>query len=127
MTQPGEELIDSALKTLNQAFALDQEATRELFGNRVPCNKPFADHPTIVCGEISGEFDVGPLGIINGILGKHYATRGERPRLVAGQYDTDSGELVGFVEFQEPAGSIDSTTGEPQVSYGTEGDANEPI
>lgn len=65
---------------LNKMLDLDHKCVSELIGNRVPCNKNIANHPTIqvtgykiedgktiVLGE--NECSVGMLGVLNGFFG----------------------------------------------------------
>lgn len=70
------EAIELAIVTLNRAFVADPNAVHSLICNRVPCNDELAEDPTIVCdapGPINGEkphsYQVGALGLINGVLG----------------------------------------------------------
>lgn len=91
-------MIEKAIEILNEAFAADPRAIRELIGTRVKCNQDLADHPAVVCGTVESsipeEFDIGPLGLMNGVL---KMITGE---VVAASYsDDDSHILLGFVKF----------------------------
>lgn len=67
-----QELTVIAARVLTEAVEADPAAIRAMLCIRIPCNKEFADHPTIICDTVDtlkGEqFDVGPIGVINGIL-----------------------------------------------------------
>lgn len=69
-----DEAIDQAVEVLNRALSADPKAMSDLVLSRVPCNLDLADDPTIQCGspgddEANG-YEVGLLGVINGILGR---------------------------------------------------------
>ena len=66
--------IDFAIEVLNRALKADPKAIKTLLECRVPCNMDLADDPTIqvIVGEgLEGDkiASVGPLGLLNGILG----------------------------------------------------------
>jgi len=81
--------IADALEVLNRAVEADREAMAALRGAKVPCNEKLAKDPTIQCGmervpgsvhdvweeddpvEVGGRdvYNVGFLGILNGIFG----------------------------------------------------------
>jgi len=57
---------------LNAAFAADPNAIHALLVNRVPCRAALADDPYVQVNDSPvldpGSFQVGALGLINGIL-----------------------------------------------------------
>lgn len=61
--------LDEAIDYLNELIELDVNAIAALIANSVPCNKLMADHPTVQCSEQHGGFNVGMLGILNGLFG----------------------------------------------------------
>lgn len=63
--------LDYVIEFLNELILIDPIAMHELFLNRrVKCNKALAHHPSVqVKGHKDGSFDVGILGILNGIFG----------------------------------------------------------
>ena len=61
--------IDDAIKLLNEMLAADISATAALLANRVPCNQPLAEHPTIQVHKQHDATFVGLLGVINGLFG----------------------------------------------------------
>ena len=85
---------------LNEALKRDKEAVRKLCEHRVVCNRDLASHPEIqVRGVRSGEggsevFEVGMLGIINGICERETGFR------VAAEFDSQ-GNLTGFKQYSE--------------------------
>lgn len=62
-------MIDQAIKRLNEMLAADPDAITALVRHRVSCNRPLAEHPTCRVRRIDDAFDVGLLGVINGIFG----------------------------------------------------------
>lgn len=73
--------LRQAVRVLNEAFRADPAAVHALICNRVPCNETLADHPTIVVSSVrtsaGGEhYNVGPLGILNGVLGTDHLAIG---------------------------------------------------
>ncbi len=65
--------VDEVIKLLNEALQLDQIAMSRLCANRVKCNEYFAKHKTIQVGIVAKskpiEYEVGLLGILNGLFG----------------------------------------------------------
>lgn len=92
--------IDKVIEVLNDAFTRDPLAIRALLVNKVPCNKSLAKHPTIQVGEVprfENCFEVGTLGIINGIV---EALTGERvASLWSDPDDSNRCKLLGFVKY----------------------------
>lgn len=61
-----------AVDVLNRALEADPVAINELLKVRTPCNMKLADDPSIQVATLSADlqlFDVGIMGIINGIIG----------------------------------------------------------
>jgi hypothetical protein len=96
-----EDLINLAVKTLNEAFAADPAAMHCLVKHRIPCNETLADHPTIqVSTNQFGEterFAVGLTGILNGIL---EPATGKRIAFMIS--DDGEGTLTGFTIYTPP-------------------------
>ena len=70
MSEQSQVTPQQAVHRLNEILSLDPEALAALVGNRVPCNKALAEHPTVqVHLNPDGSFEVGLLGILNGIFG----------------------------------------------------------
>lgn len=67
--------VEMAIEVLNSALEADPEAMQVLMNFRVRCNQKLADHPTIQVGFHGDghlpeeEYDVGLMGIINGLFG----------------------------------------------------------
>lgn len=65
--------IDEALEVLNRALKADPVAMTALFGHRVGCNKKLGEDPEVQCWDFKKmtheEYDVGVMGIINGLFG----------------------------------------------------------
>ncbi len=61
--------VDDAVLLLNSALAADPDAMRTLINTRIPCNQVLAEHPTIQAGKTETGYDVGMLGVINGLFG----------------------------------------------------------
>lgn len=74
--------IENVVDFLNALTAIDRHAMEAFIAARVPCNKALSDHPTVqvgLPGEVlnvggqpvpDGEYQVGFLGILNGLFGK---------------------------------------------------------
>lgn len=89
-------MIGLVIGMFNEALANDYDAITKLIRSRVSCNQTLADHPTIQVGkDISGDnaFDVGPLGLVNGVLGVLGLP------LIAYQYDTSTEKVITFQWF----------------------------
>ena len=83
--------VQHAVDVLNRAFEADPEAVQLLIENRVNCNKQLADDHTIQVGQVADKtWEVGMLGIINGIFGVDVSGWG----YIAAMYN--DGNLVGF-------------------------------
>lgn len=54
---------------LNELLEIDRPAIAALIANRVPCNEELSMHPTVQAGAQHGGFNVGWLGILNGLCG----------------------------------------------------------
>ena len=62
--------LDQVVAFLNELLRLDRDAVGKLLAARVPCNQAFADHPTVqVAKRGDGTYDVGILGVLNGLFG----------------------------------------------------------
>lgn len=71
--------IYDVVSFLNQLLKTDREAVSELFHLKVKCNQALADHPAVQVSEYilengaevktPGEYQVGLLGILNGLFG----------------------------------------------------------
>ncbi len=96
------DLLGVFLRILNEAYAADSAAMHALIVNRVPCNRPLADHPTIQVetnAVATGEsFAVGMLGVINGIC---EAATGKRVAVMFSEPDAETkrSKIVGFTEY----------------------------
>ena len=100
-------LAERLVAFLNEMLAIDRRAVSELFQTRVPCNLALADHPTVQvwAPPVEGEpkvYAVGPLGLLNGLLGSYgEGTRqGWGPLAMAVATDDDEpaprGQIVRF-------------------------------
>ena len=88
------DVIKTAVETLNDFLAKSPEAANSLFNYRVPVTKEMADHPHVrvqVIGD--NKFKVGMIGILNGIV---EPLTGKR---IASMHDDDD-KVVGFVEYK---------------------------
>lgn len=61
---------------LTEIHRADPDALTALVSSRVPCNRALADHPTIQTGETDDGFEVGLVGILNGLCGVGREGRG---------------------------------------------------
>lgn len=61
---------DEAIELLNGIHAADPTVLQALIAHRVPCNEALVKHPTVQVGpSASGGWEVGLLGILNGLFG----------------------------------------------------------
>jgi len=70
------ELADKICSLLNGMHRIDPNTTEKLFAYSVECSKALADHPSIVVIWPSKELEyyrVSALGVMNGLIGKHWA------------------------------------------------------
>lgn len=66
----GQTDADHAIAVLNRINEADPTVLPALIGFRVPCNIEVADDPTVQVGTLSEtSWEVGLLGILNGIFG----------------------------------------------------------
>lgn len=61
--------VEDAINLLNELLELDAGAIGALVANRVPCNEGIADHYSVQVEQRNCGFNVGLLGIINGLFG----------------------------------------------------------
>lgn len=73
---PDLELAGMIVEYLNQLLLADRPAIAALIANRVPCNVNLAHHPTVQAGIQHGGYNVGMLGILNGLCGIHESGNG---------------------------------------------------
>jgi len=94
------ELADHIIQNLNKFVDLDPVALGTLIEHRVPCNRLLAGSPDCQVRESESGFEVGFLGVLNGLIG----TISEGPRkgwgLTTAVFD-DSGDLVRFQRTSE--------------------------
>jgi len=101
--QLSEENVDKVVTYLNELVSLDREAIEHLVETRVQCNKDLADHPHVqVSEDEEGNFLVGLLGIVNGLMGVQ-PEGANKPGwgYVAASFDDKSGKLVGFIRLDK--------------------------
>jgi len=60
---------DEVINFFNELINIDKSAIAALIANRVPCNERLANHPTVQVGKQNEGYDVGMLGILNGLFG----------------------------------------------------------
>lgn len=96
------EIAQIIIDRMNDALTYDREAVMNLVEKRVTCNEKMADHPSIqVVGKYMSNtkeylFQVGLLGILNGIAGVRTNGWG----YIAAEYD-DDGMIQEFVLLQD--------------------------
>jgi hypothetical protein len=84
LESPAWDMVSQALTVLNCLLAVDPTVISQMMDFRLPCSQALADDPTIqVALREDGTYAVGPLGIINGLLGID---------------DRGYGPITGFVE-----------------------------
>lgn len=86
--------IDRATEVLNRALKKDPEAIVNLINYRFECNYELAEDPTIQVLNNDGNYKVGLLGIINGILGVDEDGYGPISLIL-----NNNNELIGFERY----------------------------
>lgn len=65
--------MDEAVAVLNEALRLEPKAVSDLVRHRVKFqSEELADHPTIQVGVLPDGFDLGLVGLLNGIFGTEH-------------------------------------------------------
>ena len=63
--------IQETVDFLNELLKVDSQAINTLFSTRMACNKDMADHDTVQVAVFPPDyFQVGMIGILNGLFGK---------------------------------------------------------
>ena len=92
--------LDMAINALNRALAADPEAMKALIEYRVPCNEALAKDPTIQVVPLPDQpgYQVGLLGIVNGMLGILGPEAGKKEGFgpVTMLVDNTTGAIMGF-------------------------------
>lgn len=71
------QLAEKVVVLLNEIHAADPAALAALVAARVPCNSALADHPSVQVGQTDdGGFEVGIMGVLNGLCGVDQQGRG---------------------------------------------------
>ena len=76
MVPPDNTLAQKIVDLLNELIKQDPDAMSALISARVPCGELLADHPTVQVGETDTGYEVGLLGILNGLCGADSKGRG---------------------------------------------------
>jgi hypothetical protein len=95
-TEPDKELAQRICDFLNELLELDRPAIAALINNRVPCNQAMADHPTVQIGAEHGGFNVGMLGLLNGLCGVRENLYG----LIYAIFDGEQGKFQNLIRFE---------------------------
>ncbi len=61
--------IQETVDFLNSLLTIDRVVITALFSVRISCNKDMADHPTVQVGAEGNYYQVGMIGILNGLFG----------------------------------------------------------
>ena len=93
MSTSANEQIEMVLSTLTEAYVADPIAIQSLMNIQVDCNSKLSDHPTVQVRDHDGIYQVGALGLINGIVER---LTGQR---IAAAFDENI--LVGFVQYKQ--------------------------
>ncbi len=87
--------MEEIVKVLNGIHELDSGVMQQLIDYRVTCNKALAEHPAVQVVESDEGFEVGILGIINGLFGAKKDGTGHIGVVLDG-----AGKLARFTVFQ---------------------------
>lgn len=94
--------VQKALDILNDALTRDPLALTQLVNARVSCNEKLTKHKMVQTGMYSGEYKIGVLGLINGILGYKLGGIGAE-----GDVDPRTGRLVRVRRFVHTKAGLD--------------------
>lgn len=97
------EMAEKIVAFLNECLELDRPAVAALIANRVPCNQALADHPTVQAGAQHGGYNVGMLGILNGLCGTFENSTGAIAAIFETPAPGQFGDLVRFEVLKEKA------------------------
>ena len=89
---------EHAIAVLNEINELDPVALLALMQFRAPCNQALANHATVQVGGTGCGYDVGILGIINGIFGISPSGWGRIAAVVVADEDGDITSVTSFVK-----------------------------
>jgi len=99
--------VHGAINFLNKLLELDGNAINKLVGSRVECNEALAKHPTVqvqrdgtrtrIGKEEAEIFEVGLLGVLNGIFGINEDGFGQ----IVADFNKNC-RIVGFRHLNEP-------------------------
>ena len=93
------EMVENAIRVLNEALEADYDAMADFLHQFVKVNEILADHPTIQVGVTNGgEFYMRPLGLINGL----FAVDGQQYGFICYLLDKDTGRILGFDTTKPP-------------------------
>lgn len=85
---------------LNEMLSLDPNATLELMRLHVSCNESLAGHPTIQVGATDAHsftYEVGLLGVLNGLVGVNSAQLGVISAELEGEDWASVTKIISFV------------------------------
>jgi hypothetical protein len=96
-----QELAEKIVGFLNDVAKTDPEALASMLHSRFACNKALAEHPTIQVGGMADSYDVGVLGLLNGLCGVFDDGPRQGWGAIAGIFDYDESgktipKLLGF-------------------------------
>lgn len=92
---PSSDRARRIVDVMNDLLAHDPVATASLVNLRVPCTGALAEHPTCQVGPRNGGgYEVGLLGILNALAGKHESGWGYVAAVLA---DDGSGTVERFI------------------------------
>ena len=83
--KPDYETARKIVNLLNELLTLDRNAVACLIANRVPCNEALAGHETVQVTLQNEGFNVGLLGLLNGLCGSTEDYAG----LIIAHFETD--------------------------------------
>lgn len=86
--------IQKAIDALNEAFANDPEAIKNLFRVSSRCNAALAAHPTVQVSDDGGVHIIRFIGLLNGAI---EPATGERIAMIV----NEAGELTGFCKYDD--------------------------
>jgi hypothetical protein len=90
---------DDIVCLLNDLLEIDPKAINDLCFNRVPCNEELSLHPTVQVNSDAQGYQVGLLGILNGMVGAFDSGKLKGWGCIAAQVPKTQGDAKPMIEY----------------------------
>ena len=92
--------IQDVCDFLNEMLALDYDMIHKMVVDKVECKRELVDHPTVIVSLRNGKSKVGLVGILNGMFGLRWDSRGPL------SYYIKDGKIIRFEPTPENNSSV---------------------